>query len=69
VRDSISQQAWRVCRNVQNIFLAFKIQSIAITIGYVIELIASLIVFICKGILLIKYFKDSYFTDKPCYIS
>jgi len=69
VRDSISQQAGKCCLNVQNYFLAFKIQTISITIGYFTELRASLTVFICKEILLIKYIKNSYFTDKLCYIS
>jgi hypothetical protein len=69
VRDRISQQAGRCCLNVQNAFLTFKIQSIAITIGYFTELRGSLTVFICKEILLIKYFKNSYFTDKFCCIS
>jgi hypothetical protein len=43
-----------MCLKVQNFFLAFKIESIAIAIDYFTELRASLTVFICKGILLIN---------------
>jgi len=48
VRDSISQQAGSFRRNKQNAFLAFIIQSIAITIGYFTELRASLTVLVLR---------------------